>query len=576
MKPLRFPRTVQMKRLSSFGFVPLARAQSSQEPLEKRARPDSDPSGAAVHGVQPQLPQSPLPESPQQLLKPPQPSEPPSSFVRNDVGTYDNDTLRGLSDEDRLWLLQNAFRPDAKYRYPQREEYGKKRSFQNAWLIQFPWLCYSEKCNGGFCTSCVLSAKRHLSLGHLVTSAMINFTRAKVTLQEHSKQSSHKMASMDAVDFMSRMEKGNLSVCQLMQSDASALVQSNRQKIKSILKAIVFCGKQMIPLRGHREQAGTNTNPGNFKALIDFRVDAGDVVLADHFKTAPRNAQYSSPRIQNDLILCTGQWIRKQLIQEVQNAKFFSVCADEAADCSNKEQLPLVLRFVDASKSIREEFVDFILCDTGTSGSAIPDKILAALEGYGLNTSYLRGQAYDGAGNMAGKYRGAAAMIQTSCPKAVYVHCAAHSLNLCVVAACNIQLVKNMMGTMVEICLFFSNSPKRQLELENNVKAMPGATAKKLVSLCKTRWVARINALEVFLDLFPAVITTLEAISEGSANGWNPESCRLAENLICITKFQFLLSFIVAKECLGYIKGLTIAFKRKPKISAMHMVKFKA
>ena len=61
MNPLRFPRTVLMKRLSSFGFVPLARAQSSQEPLEKRARPDSDPSGAAVHGVQPQLPQSPLP-----------------------------------------------------------------------------------------------------------------------------------------------------------------------------------------------------------------------------------------------------------------------------------------------------------------------------------------------------------------------------------------------------------------------------------------------------------------------------------------------------------------------------------
>lgn len=43
---------------------------------------------------------------------------------------------------------------------------------------------------------------------------------------------------------------------------------------------------------------------------------------------------------------------------------FFSVCADEAADSSNKEQLPLVLRFVDATNSVREEFVEF---DTGTS-----------------------------------------------------------------------------------------------------------------------------------------------------------------------------------------------------------------
>ena len=77
-----------------------------------------------------------------------------------------------------------------------------------------------------------------------------------------------------------------------MQNEASALVQSNRQKILSILKVIVFCGKQMIPLRGHREQARTSINPGNFRALLDFRVDAGDVVLADHFKTAPQNAQY--------------------------------------------------------------------------------------------------------------------------------------------------------------------------------------------------------------------------------------------------------------------------------------------
>ena len=106
------------------------------------------------------------------------------------------------------------------------------------------------------------------------------------------------------------------------------------------------------------------------------------------------------------------------------------------------------------------------------------------MEEYGVNVGSLRGQAYDGAGNMAGKYHGAAARIQSVCPKAVYVHCAAHTLNLCVVAACSLQLVKNMMGTMVEICLFFSNSPKRQLELEKH------APSRKLVDMCKTRWVA--------------------------------------------------------------------------------------
>ena len=132
---------------------------------------------------------------------------------------------------------------------------------------------------------------------------------------------------------------------------------------------------------------------------------------------------------------------------------------------------------------------------------------------------------------MAGKYSGVATNIQSTCPKAVYVHCAAHCLNLCVVAACSIPSVKNMMGTMVEICLFFSNSPKRQLELEKNIQSIEGATEKKLVNLCKTRWVARIDALEVFFNLFPAVVKTFEVISEGGATGWNPDSRRSAENL---------------------------------------------
>lgn len=69
--------------------------------------------------------------------------------------------------------------------------------------------------------------------------------------------------------------------------------------------------------------------------------------MANHFKECPRNAQYKSIVIQNDIIACTGEWIRNHIIQEVMEAHFFSVCADEATDAANKEQLPLVVWFVD-------------------------------------------------------------------------------------------------------------------------------------------------------------------------------------------------------------------------------------
>ncbi len=136
-------------------------------------------------------------------------------MVRNDLGTYSLAQLSRITDEEKLWLLKNSFRPIKRTKiFPQKIEYGKKRSFQHSWLEQFPWLCYSEARGGGYCVHCVLFAKRIVPLGQLVTSAMINFTRAKVTLNGHETQTTHKTAAKIVVDFLNHMEKGVLSISQ--------------------------------------------------------------------------------------------------------------------------------------------------------------------------------------------------------------------------------------------------------------------------------------------------------------------------------------------------------------------------
>ena len=262
--------------------------------------------------------------------------------------------------------------------------------------------------------------------------------------------------------FLGQMESGHLSVEQRLQSHAANTIQKNRQILSSIIKCIIFCGRQNIPLRGHRSESSpysgennfaTSGNPGNFQCLLQFRIDAGDVLLQDHFSNADKNAQYRSPTIRNDLIAACKQWIQEKIINEVKSSKYFAVCADEAADISNKEQL--VLRFVDSSGSIREEFIEFIHCDSGTSGAAISEKILSGLEQLGLDPKDLRGKGYDGAGNMAGRIQGAAARITEQYPSAYYVHCGSHALNLCVVSACTVQSVRNMHGTLEEFCILY-------------------------------------------------------------------------------------------------------------------------
>ena len=109
--------------------------------------------------------------------------------------------------------------------------------------------------------------------------------------------------------------------------------------------------------------------------------------------------------------------------------------ADEAADVSNKEILSLVLRFVDSSANIREDFVSFHLCGEETTGEAIKDLILKSINDLGLNMDDFRGQSYHGAGNMDGRYVGA--LIERRFQIAVYVHCMNHRLNLCVADTCS-------------------------------------------------------------------------------------------------------------------------------------------
>ena len=146
-----------------------------------------------------------------------------------------------------------------------------------------------------------------LFLRSCTSSPMINFTRATLTLKEHNMQQSHLMAMEDSSGIM---EGRQLSVQQQFQDHSSRQILKNREILKGILKVIIFCWKQNISLRGHWESMSSDAgNPGNFVSLLHLWMDAGDIVLKEHFSTAARNARYHSPTAQNELVAACGEWI---------------------------------------------------------------------------------------------------------------------------------------------------------------------------------------------------------------------------------------------------------------------------
>ena len=110
---------------------------------------------------------------------------------------------------------------------------------------------------------------------------------------------------------------------------------------------------------------------------------------------------------------------------EVRKAKYLSILADEVADVSNTEQFSLVLRFVDENNEIKEEFVDFFPCMDGTSSQALAD--------------------------------------------------------MCIAKACDLQVVRNVIGSLNQVCLFFNTSPKRQALLEQVISRMPESSTRSLL-----------------------------------------------------------------------------------------------
>jgi hypothetical protein len=165
------------------------------------------------------------------------------------------------------------------------------------------------------------------------------------------------------------------------------------------------------------------------KLLASYNKDVDVVVL----ENAPGNAKYTSPEVQIELLSIYARKVQQSIREEIGNSKF-CIMLDEARDESKKEQMAIVLRFVNKEGYIKERFLDIIHV-SDTTALTLKDSICDVLSDNNLSVQDIRGQGYDGASNMRGEWNGLKALILKECPYAYYIHCIAHQLQLALVAA---------------------------------------------------------------------------------------------------------------------------------------------
>jgi len=219
--------------------------------------------------------------------------------------------------------------------------------------------------------------------------------------------------------------------------------------------------------------------------------------------------------------------VRKHIREEIGDSKF-CIVVDEARDESKKEQMALVLRFVDKGGLIQERFFDVARVNE-TSSLTLKEAVCGILSRHNLDVSNIHGQGYDGASNMRGEWNGLQALFMKDFPYAYYVHCFAHRLQLALVIASRevtsshqffekLAFVVNVVGSSTKRHDELQAAQSKEIEnLLENGEIVTGKGKNQIGTVKRTedtRWSSHFNSICSLISMYEATCIVFKKITK--------------------------------------------------------------
>lgn len=315
-------------------------------------------------------------------------------------------------------------------------------------------------------------------------------------LDKHLASTTHQDALLDQIEWKKRVES-NRNVSQMISETGE--LEKRRYYVSSIIDIIILLSSRELAFRGSWVDDACEED-GLFNAMFKYTLKKDEKLKKCH-ESMPRNALYTSPDIQNELISIVTRCTRDKLVEKINKSEYLTLFADGTKDRNGLEVISIALRYVIDAKAY-ESLIGMETTDD-LSAKAIGELIVSSLKTYGINVVKIIAQCYDGANVMKGGLGGVQAVIARELQREIpYIHCFNHQLHLIVKKICDTNSDARVFFDQIQMVYKFFKKYR--------VAKVYGGS--KLKNLIETRWAGHIKSTVAVCNNFEEIVSALDEI----------------------------------------------------------------
>jgi len=298
--------------------------------------------------------------------------------------------------------------------------------------------------------------------------------------------------------------------------EQQSLTERNRRVAYVSIKCLKYLSSEMLAIRGHGSFDGKFLHM--FREFAEFEASAAsylemlDGIRANEYRNKPE-VNLLSPLNCKRLLITMRDMAVKEVVTDIASTttRVCSLISNGTQDESKMEAQCVLLRYLETGPcGLRpvERLVD-IFTTGDTSGIVLSEKIQNTLSAIHLPLEWLVGQSYDGAGNVRGKYAGLNTHILEVAPRAVYIWCNAHRLNLVIEAVlkCSPDIC-NSLGIIQKLYNFFLGHKRHStlVQCQQSQSDNRRKKALKRVSDTTRSWGSAEDGTATVLDCYDSIV----------------------------------------------------------------------